>query len=144
MRFYTNTYMSRLLHYYIILPYSSIRKSLKIEPLHVHIEASARSAMFRQKHSSSLIEAHYTLRFNNSNLQARKPFKINIMSCDQWTSNSPVPKNTNFWYTDGSHCNNQIGAETYCPTKIVVFNSLKDVISIQFGICTGTKGIQTR
>lgn len=36
-----------------------------------------------------------------------KSLKINIPNHEEWIAKSAVPKNSNFWYTDGSHSNSQ-------------------------------------
>ena len=40
-------------------PISAIEAMLNIEPLHIHVEVLARSAMLKMKHSSSIITQEF-------------------------------------------------------------------------------------
>jgi len=113
-------------------PTAALEVIMNIEPLHVHIEAKARSTALKMIKTSTFIETTYghstiwsQMTKQNPELEMPcdlihptfrfdKSFRVNIPKREDWSSLSNIiTENALSWYTDGSR-NHLSGAGYYC------------------------------
>src|ERR1700744_4753184 len=113
-------------------PTAALEAMMNMEPLHIHIEAKARSTALKMKITSTLNDVNYghsriwkLMRDRNPELEMpcdfipptyrfEKSFRINLPNREEWISSSPIPStNALPWYTDGSR-SHLSGASYHC------------------------------